>query len=79
VDVWSADLGWTPGAHQITLSLPLLNWTKGEEYDERLVSLDKDKKTIYALLSQVKQTHLEEINLLPIKGQSRITRNETKS
>jgi len=33
-----------PGAHQDTLSLPLLSWTGEKKYDEGLVGQDKDRE-----------------------------------
>ena len=34
--MWWVDLGWTPGAHQAALSLPLHSTIGGEKYSERL-------------------------------------------
>jgi len=54
--VWWVDLGKLLGAHQAALSLPLLCWTREQNYNERLVVQDKDREITKQLLSRAKQT-----------------------
>jgi len=44
---WWVGLGWLPGPHPATLSLPLLNRTGGENKTEKLVCQVKDRETTY--------------------------------
>jgi len=71
-----------PGAHQNTLSLPLLSWTGERKYDERLESRNKDREG-----SLTNYCHRQNRLNLGRKGsliyhqsnQSRIVRNKTRS
>jgi len=52
--VWWVDLGWMPGTHQATLSLPLLSWTGERKRNKRLMGQDKDREIAWQLASQAK-------------------------
>jgi len=38
------DLGWMPGVHQATLSLPALQLDGREKYNKRLMGREKDRE-----------------------------------
>lgn len=72
-----ADPGWMPAAHHSCSITPLSQPGRGEKI--RLMGGEKDREISQQLLSWAKHTQLREINLLPIKSQSKIIRNKNVS
>lgn len=57
---WWVNAGWWLDAYTDALSLPLLDWTGGENKAIKLASQDKDGEIAYQLPSQAKEACLGE-------------------
>ena len=70
--LWWVDLGWMPGAHHATLSLPLLNRTGTENMTKGLwigAQEDRERSLSNYVTGKTDLTWGNWFNLLPIKSE----------